>query len=46
MMHPKDCEQCGRPCQLLQPKSNPGASEWYCGDCHKSHDVPGLTTSG
>ena len=37
------CNECNGPCETLIPKSNPGAAEHYCGNCHRSHPVDGVT---
>lgn len=38
----KKCDECNKPCEFVESKTLPSASEWYCPRCHKSHDVPEL----
>lgn len=33
------CEQCKKPCMLLECASNVKKSEWYCEGCNKSYWV-------
>ena len=35
----KNCEVCGKPCELVPCYSMPSASEWYCPTDHKSYPV-------
>lgn len=43
MAQVKVCDECQKLCQLLQP-SDVTKSEWYCGDCHRSYPVEGIST--